>query len=150
MVRGNGGGDALQHHGLAGTRGGDDQRALPHADGGDQVDHAGREITVRGLALPLAIGWCIRSAPHGRSLDFHLQAAFRVERRQVIEIDPLAHRLGRFEIDRVDLQQGKIPFPVARGADLAFDRVTGAQAKAADLTGGDIDIIGSRQVIGFR
>ena len=32
-------------------------------------------------------------------LHFHLQAAIGIQRRQVVEIDAMAHRVGRLEID---------------------------------------------------
>ena len=65
----------------------------------------------------------------GRVLDLHLQPLVGIERRQIVEMDLVALLLGVLEIDRVDLEQGEIALAFLRAADLAFDRVAGAQPK---------------------
>ncbi len=122
-------GDVLQDHRLAGARLGDDERALALAERRHEIDDA------RGLVLD------------GRIFDFHLEPLVRIERRQIVEMDLVAHFLRVFEIDRVDLEQGEIALAVLGRADLALDRVAGAQAEAADLGRGDIDVVGAGQVI---
>src|SRR5882724_10719259 len=51
---------------------------------------------------------------------------------------------------RFDFQQRKIAFAFLGAADVAFDGIAGAKPEAADLRGRNIDIIGSRQIIGVR
>ena len=59
-----------------------------------------------------------------------------------------ADLLRVLEIDRVDLEQGEIALALLGAADLALDRVAGAQAEAADLRGRDIDVVRAGQVVG--
>ena len=56
---------------------------------------------------------------------------------------------GIGEIDILDFQQRKIALAILGRADLALDRVAGAQAKAAHLTGRDINIVGAGKVVGL-
>ena len=49
MIGGDGIGDGLQHHGLAGARRSDDQSALALADGAEHVQHAAGEVFLGGL-----------------------------------------------------------------------------------------------------
>ncbi len=109
-----------------------DQRALAHALRRDDVDDAA------GLVLD------------GGIVQLHLEPAGRIERRQIVEMDLVLDLLGVFEIDGGDLQEREIALAVLGRADRAFHRVAGAQAEAADLRRGDVDIVGSRQIIGFR
>jgi len=81
---------------------------------------------------------------------FHLQPLFGIERRQVVEVDLVARLLRVFEVDRVDLEQREITFTFLRRADVAFDRVAGAQAESADLRGRDVDVVGAGEVVRFR
>jgi hypothetical protein len=129
VVGGDGVGDVLQHHRLAGARRRDDQRALAFAERRDQVDDPSRQILA------------------ARILEFELELLFRIERGQVVEIDALAHPLRIVEIDAGDLEQREITLAVARRADLALDGVAGAQPEAPHLARADIDVVGSRQVI---
>ena len=137
VVGGDGGGDVLQHHGLAGAGRRDDQGALALADRGDEVDDARRVV----------LGWAFRDRLE--VLHFHLQPLIGVERRQVVEIDAVPHGLRRLEIDGVDLQQCEITLAILRRADLAFHRIAGAQAEAADLARAYIDIIRAGEVVGL-
>ena len=79
-----------------------------------------------------------------------MQPLFRVERRQVVEQDLGLDRLRVFEIDRIDLEQGEIPFALARAADGTVNGVARAQAEAANLGRGDIYIIRTRKIIHVR
>ena len=65
-------------------------------------------------------------------------------------MDLVLDLLGVFEIDRGDLEQGEIALAFLGAADRSFGGVAGAQAEAADLGGRDVDIVGARQVVGFR
>ena len=121
--------DVLQHHGLAGARRRHDQRALALAERRDQVEHPGRQVLL------------------GRIVEFELDLLFGIERRQIVEIDPVAQPVGLLEIDAVDLEQREIALAVARRADLALDRVAGAQAEAPHLVRADIDVVRAGQVI---
>ena len=85
----------------------------------------------------------------GRVLDLHLQPLVGIERRQIVEMDLVALLLGVLEIDGVDLEQGEIALAVFRAADLAFDRVAGAQSEAADLRGRDVDVVGAGEIVGI-
>ena len=125
-------GDVLQHHRLAGARRRHDQRPLALAERRDQVDDPGRQI----LAC--------------RVVEFERELLFGVERGQIVEIDPLAQAVGLIKIDRIHLEEREIALAVARRTDLALDRIAGAQPKAANLARADIDVVGPRQVIGFR
>ncbi len=73
-----------------------------------------------------------------------------VERRQIVEMDLVAYALRVFEIDGVDFDEGKISLAVFRRANLAIDGVAIAQAKAADLVGRHIDVVGAGEVIRLR
>ncbi len=62
----------------------------------------------------------------------------------------MAQRVGIVEVDLVDLHHGEVALAVLGRADLAFDRVAGAQAELTHLLGADIDVVGARQVVGFH
>ena len=132
MVCGDRMGDVLQHHRLAGARRRHDDRPLSLAERRDQVDDPSRHILA------------------SRIVEFQLQLLFRVERRQIVEVDPLAQTVGLVEIDPAHLEERKIPLTIARRADFALDRIAGAQSKTTHLARADINVIGSGQVIGFR
>ena len=119
-------GDVLQQHRLAGARRRDDQAALPLADRHHQVHDARRQVVGRGLEL---------------------DALLRVERRQVLEEHPLADAIGRLEVDRLDLDQREVALALLRLPDLAADRVAGLQVELANLRGGDVDVVGTGQVV---
>src|SRR6185312_10046438 len=105
----------LQQHGLAGARGGHDQRTLAFADRRYDVDDPGREILF------------------GRILIFHPEALVGVEWGQIVEIDLVPRFLGVLEIDGVDLEQREITLAFFRRADVAFNSVAGAQTETANL-----------------
>jgi len=121
--------DILQHHGFAGARRRDDDRALALAERRDQIDDPRRQVLL------------------GRVVEFQPDFFFRVERRQIIEIDPVAQPVGLLEIDPIDLNHREIALAVARAADLAFDRVARSEPEAAYLVWADINIVWTGKVI---
>ncbi len=132
MVVGDRLGDVLQQHGLAGARRRDDQRALALALRRDQIDHPG------GLVL------------HRRVAGVEIEPLVGIERGEIVEIGPVADRIGIVEIDAGELGQREIALAVLGRADLAFDRVAGAQAPFADLVGRNIDIVRAGEVVRLR
>jgi hypothetical protein len=54
------------------------------------------------------------------------------------------------EVDGVDLQQREVALALLGAADVAVDRIAGAQAEAADLRRRDIDVVGAGQIVRFR
>ena len=131
MIVGDRLGDVLQQHGLAGARRRDDQRALALALRRDDVDHPRRLVLDRRIER------------------VERQLLVRIERRQIVEIDAVADDVGIVEIDADQLGQREIALAVLGRADLAFDRVAGAQAEFADLVGRDIDVVGAGEIIGL-
>ena len=123
-------GDVLQQHRLAGARRRDDQGALAFAHRRHDVDDAGGEIL------------------DGRILDLELQPLRGIERREVVEVDLVLRRFRVLEVDLADLEQREVALALLGGADLALDRVAGAQREAADLRGRDVDVVGTGQVVG--
>ena len=95
----------------------------------DQVDDARREPARSGLERELLL---------------------RVERRQVVEQDLVTGRLGRLEVDRLDLQQREVALALLRRADLAADRVARAEVEAADLRRRHVDVVGPGEVVLVR
>jgi hypothetical protein len=94
---GDGVGDVLQEHRLAGARRRDDQRALALPDRHEQVDDARRDVL---------------------AVVSRLSFSLRVERRQVVEEDLVARDLGVLEVDLVDLEQREVALAFLRRADL--------------------------------
>ena len=129
MVRRDCGCNRLQHHRFAGTRRRHDQAALALAERGNQIDDARCHILI------------------GRIVTAEHQLFFRIERRQVVEIDPVTDIVRLVEINQPDLEQCKIPLAVFRRANLALDGVARAQRKAPDLAGRHVDVIRARQVV---
>ncbi len=99
------------------------------ADRREQIHDAAREVLGRGLEPDV------------------LQ---RVERRQVVEEDPVADPLGIVEVDRQDLDQREVVLVVLGRTDLAGDGVAGGQAEALDLRRGDVDVVRAGQVVVVR
>ncbi len=132
MIVGDRLGDVLQKHRLTGPRRGDDQCALALAKRRDDVDHARRLVLDRGI------------------LGIELDLRRRVERREVVEIDPMADGVRIIEIDLRDLGQCEIALAFLGSANFTFDRVAGAQAEAADDARRDIDVVGAGEIVRFR
>src|SRR5690606_6297457 len=85
-----------------------------------------------------------------RIVDLHLQSTVGIKRRQVIEMNLVSRLLRLLEIDRVHLEQGKVPLTFLRAADMPLDGITSAQAEPPDLARAHIDVIRSRKVVGIR
>jgi len=119
-------GDIFKKDGLAGPRRGDDQGALPLADGDEDVHDP------RGKVFRVA---------------FELELLVGVQRGEVVKEDLVPGLLGPLEVDRVDLQEGEVLLPFLGRPDLAGHGVARTQVEAADLRGGDIDVVGPRQVV---
>ncbi len=124
-------GDVLQHHRLTDARRRHDQTTLAFAERGHDIDDTARAVLQR---------WVV---------DLHPQTLIRIERRQVVEVDLVTDVFRVFEIDRLNLEQGEIPFAFARAADRTFDRIPSTQAMTANLLRADIDIVRARKIVGF-
>src|SRR3546814_6454763 len=83
----------------------------------------------------------------GRVDGVERQLLVRIERGQIVEIDAVAHRFGIVEIDLDQLGERKITLAVARRANLALDRIAGAQAIFADLVRRHVNVIGAGEII---
>src|SRR5579863_381417 len=126
MIGGDGVGQVLQKHGLAGTGRSDDQAALTFTNWGEQIHDAGADVFAHRLQLdPL----------------------LRIERGEVVEKDLVTRLFGRLEVDRLDLDQRKIFFTFVRRTDLAADGVAGLQIEFADLRRGNVNVIRTRKVV---
>ena len=119
MVGGDAGGDVLEKEGLAGLGRGDDEAALPPADGGDDVDDAVGEVLGGGFELDagVGIGW-----------------------GEVFEVGAVLGGLGLEAVDGFDADEAVVAFALLGGADLADNVVAGAEVEAADLGLGDVDV----------
>ena len=126
MVGGDGVGDGLQQHGLAGAGRSDDEAALAFADGGEQIHDAAADALAHGL---------------------HLDALLGIERGEVVEEDLVARLFGRLEVDGLDLDQGEVLLAFVRRADVAADGVAGLEVELANLRGRDVDVVGAGQVV---
>ena len=109
-------GNILKHHGFARPWRRDDQAALAFALRTDQINDTGRHVFIVQLI-------------------FHSDLFVRMQRGQVIEINPVSDVFGIREIDFENFCQCEIFFTVLWGADFAFDRIAGAQAEFFDLAG---------------
>ncbi len=78
------------------------------------------------------------------------QLRFRIQRRQVVEIDAVADGFGIVEVHRGELGQREIAFAILGRADLAFDGIARAQAVLAHLIGRHIDIVRTGEIVRFR
>ncbi len=70
-----------------------------------------------------------------------------MQRRQVVEADLLAELVGVLEVDRLDAKQGEVALVFLGRPDLAGDDGAGLEAEAADLAGGDVDVVRAREVV---
>ena len=118
-------GDLLHKDGFTGTRGGDDEAALSHADRGDEVDHPGGELILRG---------------------FEDEAFGGEVWGKVVERDDIAFAFGHIMVDGFDLDHGEEAFLFARRADLSGHEVAGFEGKAPHLGGTEIDVLGTGEV----
>jgi hypothetical protein len=97
----------------------DDEAALALAYRGHQVDDARGEV----VRLPL-----------------EAQALHRVERRQVVEVGPVAALLGLMTVDRLYPDQGRVLLAVAGRTDLADNVVPAPEVEPLYLRGGDVHV----------
>ena len=132
MTGGDGVGDVLQHHRLAGPRGRHDKPPLTLAERRDDIDDPGGDL------------------PVGRILDLEFQALFRIKRGQIVEIYAMMDLIGGAEVDGVDLEHGKVTLTVLGRPDPSLDRVPGPEPEAPDLAGRSVDIVRTGQVIRLR
>jgi hypothetical protein len=70
-----------------------------------------------------------------------------IERRQVVEENLVFLLKGIFEVEVLDLEQREVALRVFGRANLARDRVAGAQVEAADLRGRYVNVVRARQVV---
>ena len=114
VVLADGVGDLLKQNRLAGSRRGDDQHALAHADRRHQIHD-----------------------PHVQFLGIHLkdQPAVRMQRREVFEVAGVGDPLGVLAVDRLDAKQREVALALLGRTNLALHHVPVAQAEAADLRG---------------
>ena len=112
MVGGDGVGNILQQHGLAGARRSDDQAALTFTDRGEQVHHPSTHVLPDGLQLKAFLG---------------------IERRKVVKQNLVARLFRRLEVHRFDLDQREVLLALVGGTDLTTDSVAGLEVELADL-----------------
>ena len=127
MIVGNGIGNRLQQHRLAGFGLGYDQTALPFADRREQVDHPTGDIVV----------------PVARQIEF----LGREQRSHKLELHTVAHLLRTESVDAVDLDQRKIFLALFRGTDRPLNRIAHFQTEQFDLRRRDINVVRRVQVI---
>src|SRR3989442_9688257 len=118
--------NTLQHHCFASAGGGNHQSPLPLADWREEVDDAS------GVFL-----WVVLKG----------EMFLGIERGEVIEENLLAGTFRLFVIDCLNLEEGEIPLAFLRRAGLPPDAIPRPQVETPDLTRGDIDIVGARQII---
>ena len=82
MIGGDGVGDVLQQHGLAGAGRSDDQPALAFAQRSEQIHDPGADVFFGG---------------------FLLDALLRIKRREIVKENLIARFLRRLEVHRLDL-----------------------------------------------
>ena len=126
MIGGDGVGDVLQQHSLAGAGRSDDQPALAFAQRSEQIHDPGADVFFGG---------------------FLLDALLRIKRREIVKENLVARFLRRLEVHRLDLYQGKIFLAFVRRANLAAHRVARLQVKLTDLRGRNVDIVRAGEVV---
>ena len=124
MVLRHGLGDVLQQDGLAGARRGDDQAALPLADGREQVHDARGQRLLAGLQADLLA---------------------RVDGREIVEL-ARAVLLGRLSLDGLDAGQAR-PRPLAGGVHGAGQQQAFAEAEFLDEGGRHVGVGGLGDVV---
>ena len=124
-------GDVLQQYGFACTRRCNDQGTLALSEWNHDVDNARRQILNR------------------RIFRFHLEPLCRIERRQVVEMTLVLGCFWIFKVYLIDLKKSEVTFAILWASDLAFDCITCAQSKTADLRGRNINVIWAGEIIGI-
>ncbi len=129
VIAGDGIGNALQEHRLAGARRRNDQAALTLTDGRQQVEHARRDVVLDRLQVNALLG---------------------IERREVVKEEFVAGFIGGLKIDRLDFDEREVPLPLFGWSDLAGNRIAGAQIEFADLGWRYVDVVRPGQVVVIR
>ncbi len=124
-------GDILQQHRFTRPGWRHDQRPLAFAQWCNKVDDPTGIVLFR------------------RIIHFHEQALVGIQRRQIVKMNFVANLFRFLEVDRVHLEQCKIPLTVFRAADITFHSIAGLQSELADLAGTHINIIRPGQIIGI-
>ena len=114
-------GDLLEHGGLASLGRRDDQAALSQPDGSEEVDHAGGDFAGGGLE---------------HDLIFREDGGEVLEDRAVASVDSVSLEV----VDLLHADEAEVALALLGGPDLSRDGVPGAQAEAADLRLGDVDV----------
>ena len=128
IVGSDGVGDVLQHHGFAGFGRRHQKGALAHADGGNQIDGTGGDVLF------------------GFNIAFEFDRTGREEGGKVFKQDFVFAHFRVVAVDFVEAHEGEIALVVFGYAHAAFDGVAGVQVEAADLVGGNVDIVGAGQI----
>ncbi len=125
MVRGYGVGDLLEEDGLSGLGRRDDERPLSLADGAEEVDDPGGEFLGRSLKVQFLVG---------------------VEGREILERNTVLRHRRLVIVDQFDSQHGEEAFALFGAPYLAVDSVAGLEVKEPYLGGGDVDVVGAREI----
>src|SRR5438445_659418 len=103
------------------------------------------------MVLPARGGETIRPRcplPRGVSRSITRALAFlRIERRQVVEQNLVAGLVGRFEVDRFNLDQCEVFLAFVWRTNLSADGVAGLEIKLANLRRGDVNVVGAGQIV---
>src|SRR5690606_12300569 len=132
VVAGNRLRNGLQQHGFTGFRRCHNQAALTFTNGSNQIKNAGGKVFGRAVT------------------QFQHQALVREQRGKVFKQNFVFGAFRLVAVNFVNFQQGKIAFAFFRRADFTADFIDLAQVKAADLTGGYIDIVRAGEVRAVR
>ncbi len=122
-------GHGLHEQRLSGSRGTDNESALTKADRRKHIDDPRRHI----FAVVL-----------------HDNPLLRVQRRQGVEVRCTGIFLGRRSVDFVDAQQGEEPFVGFRWSDLTGNDAARAQSELSNLTGRDVNVVRTTQIMVVR
>ncbi len=124
MIGGDAVGDRLHQQGLAGLGRRNDQAALPTPNRRHQIDQPGSNHMRLGRELQLLI---------------------RKDRRELVEVRPIARRFGIDAVDQLNPQQAEVALIFFGWSYLAGDPVSSPQAEAPDLGLRHIHIVRPRQ-----
>ena len=119
-------GDLLEEDRLAGAGRCDDHAALAEAERSDQVDDPHIDFFAGRLETDAALG---------------------MQGRQIVEADLFAQLVRVFEVDRLDAQEREVTLVFLGWPDLPGDDGAGLEAEAADLAGGNVDVVRAGKVI---
>jgi len=112
VIGGDAPGDILEEHRLSRPGRRDDQAPLSLADGGKEVHDPGGKIV---------------------GIQLEIQLVLRIQRREIVEEDLVPGCVGQFMVNRIDLEEGEIFFPLLGRPHLAGNGIAGPQIEATDL-----------------